>query len=479
MLRRQRRETHHKITVVLRQKYPSWVAEHPELMARHHQEAGAIHEAIRSWRAAAEKAIREAAHFEAASHAHRGLQLVRAAADGGQNLDEFEASLQVALGLALSALRNFADPKAAAAYDRAEALTQTLDEPGARLRILSPLVHYRLSRGQIDDACALADDLVQAASKAGSPRASASAQRSRGFANLLAGHLGAAESELEQGIEQSQLAVMVQRAPTECMSFPLMASLGDLSWAAWLQGHVDLALLYSNRSVSQASQQDDPFAHLLSLFRAAFLRAFLRQPSAARKLAAQLSVEAERRGYHFFVASGHFIDGYTLVAQGNASQGILKMSEGLDGIWTTGMRAGLPRNQALLAEALGQQGEIAEGLSLLESATATAERTGERHYEAEFHRLRGELLALDDKASSQQVRECFLRARAVARRQGALAFELRAATDLLRQGIATRHSELGDDRAALLEICDRFENSPENLDLEDAYSLLAHRSDAA
>ena len=86
---------------------------------------------------------------------------------------------------------------------------------------------------------------------------------------------------------------------------------------------------------------------------------------------------------------------------------------------------------ALLAEALAKAGQVEGGLTALAEALEAAQSTGERYYEAELHRLQGELL-LDQGAGRAEAKACFARALEMARRQGARSLELRAALSLAR-----------------------------------------------
>ncbi len=67
-----------------------------------------------------------------------------------------------------------------------------------------------------------------------------------------------------------------------------------------------------------------------------------------------------------------------------------------------------------------------DGLALLDQGFAIQEETGERTYEAEMYRCRGELLR-QRGSDHGQAETCFQRALQVARQQGARSWELRAA----------------------------------------------------
>jgi predicted ATPase len=83
-----------------------------------------------------------------------------------------------------------------------------------------------------------------------------------------------------------------------------------------------------------------------------------------------------------------------------------------------------------LAEAHAGLGQPVEGLKCLAEATGIIETTGERIYEADVCRVRGDLLYVTgDRAGAEQ---SYHQAVAVAQRQSAKLFELRAATSLAR-----------------------------------------------
>ncbi len=134
-----------------------------------------------------------------------------------------------------------------------------------------------------------------------------------------------------------------------------------------------------------------------------------------------------------------------LAEQGQAEEGIAEMRHALGflqtlGIyWAVPLRLGhLARRDVGLVEAYGRQGMTQAGLAVVAEALATAERIGERWYDAELNRLKGELL-LQQSGSGVPMLEregeaerSFLRAIDIARGKNARFFELRAAMSLAR-----------------------------------------------
>jgi predicted ATPase len=123
------------------------------------------------------------------------------------------------------------------------------------------------------------------------------------------------------------------------------------------------------------------------------------------------------------------LHGWALVEQGQCEEGIARLREGIDAYRATGLEIESSQWLALLAEACGKAGRIAEALDIIREALADVERTGIRYREAELNRLEGELRIGRDE---ERLEMCFQRAIAIARAQQAKSFELRAALSLAR-----------------------------------------------
>jgi len=128
--------------------------------------------------------------------------------------------------------------------------------------------------------------------------------------------------------------------------------------------------------------------------------------------------------------------GWSLVARGNVQAGIDRLRQGLLDWQATGSVTYRTYYLGLLAESLGRQGRIDEARQATEDALQLVQQTDERLYEAELHRLRGELLLPDSAdptpAQAAQADASFRCALITARQQAARSLELRAAMSLVR-----------------------------------------------
>ena len=104
----------------------------------------------------------------------------------------------------------------------------------------------------------------------------------------------------------------------------------------------------------------------------------------------------------------------------------------------------------MLAEANGKAGQTAEGLTALTDALDLVSKTAARYYEAELHRMRGELLLMQNNLNAGQAESCFQRAIEVARKQSAKSWELRATTSLAR--LLAQQNRCQEARTMLAEV---------------------------
>jgi predicted ATPase len=144
------------------------------------------------------------------------------------------------------------------------------------------------------------------------------------------------------------------------------------------------------------------------------------------------------------------------------------MCEGIAALRALGAAVTLPSSLASLAQVYGQVGEIGKALDLLDEALGLVDVNGERCWEAELYRLKGELLLA--KGEESQAEACFQHALHVARRQRARSWELRASTSLSR--LWQRQGHRTEARGLLQEIYDWFSEGFSTPDLKEAKALL-------
>ena len=117
-----------------------------------------------------------------------------------------------------------------------------------------------------------------------------------------------------------------------------------------------------------------------------------------------------------------------------------------------------------------ETGRLDDGLSALTEALAAADEHEIRFYEAEMHRLKGELLLRQDDSNAAEAQSCFQRAIEIARNQSAKSWELRATMSLAR--LLAKQGHRDEARAMLADIYGWFTEGFDTADLKDAKALL-------
>jgi predicted ATPase len=196
---------------------------------------------------------------------------------------------------------------------------------------------------------------------------------------------------------------------------------------------------------------------------------FLRDNHGMRQQAEALLGLARENGLTAHVGIASFRLGRIMVEEKNFAEGIETMREGRrtsDAIGAGAMRAGFC---CVLAEAYLAAGRPSEGLPVVEEAIAHPEQIQDRFCEPELHRLKGELLLLSG-APESDVEKSLREAIAIAQRQEARSWELRAATSLAR--LLRKQGKIDEARTTLSVIYNWFTEGFDTADLKDAKALL-------
>jgi predicted ATPase len=156
--------------------------------------------------------------------------------------------------------------------------------------------------------------------------------------------------------------------------------------------------------------------------------------------------------------------------QGEGGAGLAQLRQGMAAILAAGHESARSLCLFLLAEASGHAGQVADGLDLVTEALTAFETSQRGDMLTEAHRCRGELMLRQALPEAAQAQAYFQQALAVARRQQAKSFELRAATSLAR--LWQQHGKRQAAHDLLAPVYGWFTEGFDTADLQDARSLL-------
>ena len=244
---------------------------------------------------------------------------------------------------------------------------------------------------------------------------------------------------------------------------------GHATWPIWMLGYPDQARQSIRESLTLAQELAHPFSLAIALNTAAVGYQFRREVRAVQKRAEELMALSTEQSFPQWLAYGTILRGWALTAQGEGAEGISQMRKGLAARRATKAELQRPYFLGLLAEAYGEAGQAEEGLSVLDEALAIVDNTGERNWEAELHRRKGELLLALSEENQAEAEACFYRAVEIARRQSAKSLELRAVMSMSRLWQQEKPQEA---HQLLSEIYGSFTEGFDTADLKEAKSLL-------
>jgi predicted ATPase len=213
---------------------------------------------------------------------------------------------------------------------------------------------------------------------------------------------------------------------------PYISSGSYLALSLFALGYPEQAVARQREVLVRARELDHPASLAYALSFACFIAQLGRDRQGAEHYLELLIPMTREQGFEFWLAPGTICRGWILAGRSQLMEGIYELRQGLMAYQATGSEASMTYFLALLAEAHGAAGQAAEGEELLAAALERVERTGERYYEAELHRLRGEMLLALPERDRAEAEICLRRALVVARDQDARMWELRAATSLAR-----------------------------------------------
>jgi predicted ATPase len=177
---------------------------------------------------------------------------------------------------------------------------------------------------------------------------------------------------------------------------------------------------------------------------------------------------ATEQGFPHWRSLGAIYRGWVKVENGDVAEGIPLLRSASAASRATGAELWMPHYIALLAGAYEIAGQVEEAVTLLDEALQVVEKTGERWFAAELNRHKGQLLLSQGRTEAAE--GLYRKALSIAEEQGAKLWELRAAASLARlrrdQG---RHAEARD---LLAPVYGWFTEDFDTPDLKEAKALL-------
>jgi hypothetical protein len=394
-----------------------------------------------------------------------GTALAAHAASGGD--PQWEMELQASFGLT----RLLTEGSSAAVRDtlkRALELAEGLGELSTQLQVLGSLHLFHTRIADFRGGVGLAERSLDVAAKLGDPTGLAVAEWMLGTSHHLVGDQTSALIRCRSAAARPAGAIRLDVARSGFDH--RIRALGPLARAQWLRGAVDEAADTSRYAVSEAEALEHPvtLCQLLTYTTSVFL--WSGEWSEAEALVERLTSESEKYSLAPYSAVAMGFRGELAIRRGEAPAAIPVLVSCLQTTRIQRHELFASTFVSGLAEAMAVAGRLGESLTTIEEGISEVEGRGGSYHLPEMWRLKGDFLLSRDSSNTAEAEECFLRSLDLARRQGALSWELRTATAMAR--LRASQGRVGEAREELASTFGRFTQGKETVDLRAASSLL-------
>ena len=364
-------------------------------------------------------------------------------------------------------MRGWSHEQTGATYERAAALAETGDDAGRRGIARGGLGLFHVNHGEIEQGRVLFAEVLAAAEARGDTEQTFLGHAFLAVAEFFLAKFASSLAHCERALVLYD-SVPHQRL-TQDPQDPAAAMEVHAALAHWFLGHPDTALARAREAVAIARRLDHPFSLAIALFFESLLHCYRGDPGLQGECATQVVALSEAQGFPLYLGFGRAMHAIARVTDGDPGA-LAEIMDALALAAGTGNQTGAPGFMLLVAGAQQAAGQLAAAQTTVANGLAIAAATGQPVWDADLHRLDGELLlALGGAADEAAAR--FTRALDIAREYGARAYELRAATSLAR--LWQQEGKRAAARDLLAPVYAGFTEGFDTRDLQEAKTLLA------
>ena len=328
-------------------------------------------------------------------------------------------------------MKGFACVEVEKTFLRALELVQGADDVTRMIEARRGLFSYYYGRGEHSRARAQGDQVVALGEQRGDRAACTQGYWMRGCIASWQGDVRVAREELGKAI--ARYDPCEPRAKGLALQIDLgVNARSHQSWVLWILGRPDQAVQACDRAVATARDLAQPYALAMALYFACATYACRGEYPAVGQLLAELVTVTRDNGFKFFASCARLLKAQELIVGDQCLAGIEMVARGLAEFSAQEAGPGVPWALSIAATGYARLGRVEEGLATLVTAFAAMARNGERHWEAELWRLKGELLHMRGTVDCAEAQACLRAAIGIALNSGARALELRARTSQAR-----------------------------------------------
>jgi Protein kinase domain len=348
--------------------------------------------------------------------------IVETGVDGQSFTPEDQLFILMQAALYLTLTRGLGAPEARICYERAEPLCHSLNHPLLLYSLMGQWL-FSLVTDKLTVTMQIAKRISSLAQNQNDAALMVGAYRNLAATHYFLGDFEAARKYAVRGLQIWRSGGL--QFPVEEVYAPPVICLILECLSEWHLGEIASCEATMTQATSLAKELNDTHALAVTLLYAAILGHLEGNPSEVARLASELIELCTRQNFAFWVPAGEIFRGWARSASGSAAEGIAWIDDGIRDYRTTGSMLRMPYFLALKAESLHFADRVPEALEAITEAEAWVERSEERWWCAELHRLRGVFLAAMG-ADKAQVEASLQAAMRTAREQRSTSLEARA-----------------------------------------------------
>jgi tRNA A-37 threonylcarbamoyl transferase component Bud32/predicted ATPase len=349
--------------------------------------------------------------------------LVETAHEGQSLIPEDQLFVLMQAGLYLTATRGMGAPEPRICYERAEPLCHALNDARLLYASLMGQWRYSLMTDKLSATMQIAKRVYALAQERDDPALTIEACRALAVTLYLRGDFEAARQFAIRGIEIWRSGSVGSQS--ENLDAPAVTCLVWEALCAWHLREIAKSKPTMVEAISLSKELNDMHGLASTIYHAASIAYFERDPAEVDRLASELIELSTRHNFAFWLAPGEVLRGWSRSASGNTAEGLAWIEDGIRDWRATGAILLVPYYLALKAEALYLADRVFEALEAINEAETVAERSVERWWCAELHRLRGVFLTTMG-AEETQIEASFQAGIRIAKEQKSVSLEKRA-----------------------------------------------------
>jgi predicted ATPase len=341
---------------------------------------------------AAQQAMAVSASKEAVALTRRALSAIELLTPSGER-ERQELALLITLGIPLAATTGYANKEVEQTYTRARQLAVAVHDGAAQFAVLWGLWVLYHVRADLAKAREIAADLLTAGEHTGDARV---LQVAHTVSAYTTGHLG----ELHLALDHLRRASKYFR-PEHHQFFaainaldPSVAASAQEARLRWLIGEPDVALTKAEEAVTLARAIGNTNAIGFALVYAAYVHQMRNEPDAVLERTGEALALAAEHGLADVIGWATVWQGWAHAQRGHLEAALESMPRALAAQRSFGSEIARAHQLALLADVLIQCGRLDEAVAAIGDGLDHVNRTGDRYYEPELHRLHGRIRSL-------------------------------------------------------------------------------------